>query len=249
MTEQLQYQLPRGRLVGWAILVGALTVLNYASHLFGEDPPDDFVYRWDSAIGGVIQFGIMLAVVLALARGPWFRNVLALRPPPSWGVAIGLAVSVLVGVYILAGATAQFLDPGEEQGLVPEAWDPDRLPQFVANFAVIALFAPLVEEITFRGLGYGLLLRYGVSWAVSLSALLWALGHGLIEALAIFIPFGIGLAYLRLRTRSLYPCLLLHGVFNAIALILAVATADDERAVSVSSSLCGGLSPWAWPFC
>jgi membrane protease YdiL (CAAX protease family) len=239
---------PTGRLVGWAILVGALTVLNYASHLFGEEPPDDFVYRWESAIGGVIQFGIMLVVVLALARGPWLRDVLGLRAPASWGLAIGLAVSVLIGVYILAGIVAQFLDPGEEQGLVPETWDRDRLPQFVANFVVIAGFAPLVEELTFRGLGYGLLLRYGVSWAVGLSAVLWALGHGLIEALAIFIPFGIGLAYLRLRTGSLYPCLLLHAVFNGIALTLSVATADDE-AVSISSSACGGLSSWAWPFC
>ena len=249
MTAEPQYDLPRGRLAGWAGLVGALIVLNYTSHFFGEDPPDDFVYRWDSAIGGVIQFGIMLAVVLALARGPWFRDVLGLRPPAAWGLAVGLAVSVLIGVYILAGATAQFLDPGEEQGLVPESWDPDRLPQFLANFVVIAVFAPLVEEITFRGLGYGLLLRYGVAWAVGLSSVLWALGHGLIEALAIFIPFGIGLAYLRLRTASLYPCLLLHAVFNGIALILSVATADEEEAVSVSSSLCGGLSPWAWPFC
>jgi membrane protease YdiL (CAAX protease family) len=214
------------RLVLWAVLVGLLTVANYANHFWGEEPPDDFVYRWDSAIGGVIQFGFMLGIVLALARGPWFRDVLGLRRPASWGKALGLSLAVLVGVYVLAGAVAQVLDPGEEQGLVPERWDPDRLPAFAANFVVIAVFAPVVEEVTFRGLGYGLLLRYGVGWAVGISAVAWALGHGLIEALAIFIPFGLGLAYLRLRTSSLYPCIALHSVFNAVALILSVATAD-----------------------
>jgi membrane protease YdiL (CAAX protease family) len=217
---------PPGRLVGWAVLVGLLTVLNYANHFWGEDPPDDFVYRWDSAIGGVVQFGFMLAIILVLARGPWFRELLGLRAPDSWGMAVGLSLTVLVGVYILAGAIAQFLDPGEEQGLVPEQWDPDRLPAFVANFVVIALFAPIVEEVTFRGLGYGLLRRYGVNWAVGISSVTWALGHGLIEALAIFIPFGVGLAYLRLRTSSLYPCIALHSVFNAVALSLSVLTAD-----------------------
>jgi membrane protease YdiL (CAAX protease family) len=221
-----QHGIPDGRLIGWAILVGVLTLLNYANHFWGEDPPDDFVYRWDSAIGGAIQFGFMLVIVLVLARGPWFRDLLGLRRPESLGVALGLSLAVLLGVYVLAGAIAQVLDPGEEQGLVPEQWDPDRLPAFVANFVVIAVLAPVVEEITFRGLGYGLLLRYGVSWAVGISAVTWALGHGLIEALAIFIPFGIGLAYLRLRTASLYPCIALHSAFNSIALILSVATAD-----------------------
>jgi membrane protease YdiL (CAAX protease family) len=249
VTEPRRYEVPRRRLVGWLILVGALILLNYSTHFFGEEPPEDFVYRWDSAIGGLIQFGIMLGVVLALARGPWMRDLLGLRPPESWRRAIGLCVVVLIGVYILAGIVAQFLDPGEEQGLVPEAWDPDRLAQFIANFVVIAVFAPLVEELTFRGLGYGLLLRYGVAWAIGLSALLWALGHGLVEALAIFVPFGIGLAWLRLRSTSLYPCLLLHGVFNGIALTLAVATADDGEAASLSSLGCGGLSSSAWPFC
>lgn len=237
---------PTGRLVGWAILVGALISLNYANYFFGADPPEDFVYRWDSAIGGVIQFGFMLAIVLALARGPWARDVLGFRRPPSWPSALGLALAVLVGVYVLAAIVAQFLDPGEEQGLVPEAWDADRLPQFLANFVVIAIFAPVVEEVTFRGLGYGLLQRYGIGWAIGLTAVLWSLGHGLVEALAIFIPFGIGLGYLRLRTSSIYPCILLHSVFNGVALVLAVSTADQE-AVSVSSRACGGLLSWVLP--
>jgi membrane protease YdiL (CAAX protease family) len=249
LAEQPRYEIPPTRLAGWFALVGTLILLNYSTHFAGEDPPEDFVYRWDSAIGGVIQFGIMLGVVLALARGPWFRDVLGLRPPESWRRAAGLCALVLVGVYVLAGIVAQFLDPGEEQGLVPESWDPDRLPQFIANFVVIAAFAPLVEELTFRGLGYGLLERYGAPAAIVVSSLLWALGHGLIEALAIFIPFGIGLAWLRLRTASVYPCLLVHGVFNGIALALAVATAGDAEAVSISSWACGGVLSWAWPYC
>ena len=218
-------EVPRRRLVGWAVLVGGLALVNFASRLSGEDPPEDYVYLWSSAVGGVVQFGVMLAIVLALARGPWLRDLLGLRPPRSWGMALGLSAAVLVGVYVLAGIVAQFLNPGEEQGLVPEAWEPDRLAPFLANFLVIAVFAPLVEEVTFRGLGYGLCLRYGAGWAIAVSALIWSLGHGLVAALAIFIPFGIGLAYLRLRTSSIYPCIVVHSVFNAVALILAVATA------------------------
>ena len=35
--------------------------------------------------------------------------------------------------------------------------------------------------------------------------------------------FGIGLAYLRSRTDSIYPCILLHASFNAAGLAIGVA--------------------------
>ena len=53
---------------------------------------------------------------------------------------------------------------------------------------------------------------------------LFGLAHGLVEALPILVALGIGLAYLRARTDSLYPCVIVHGAFNAIALVLAVTT-------------------------
>jgi membrane protease YdiL (CAAX protease family) len=36
--------------------------------------------------------------------------------------------------------------------------------------------------------------------------------------------FGIGLAYLRSRTDSIYPCMLLHASFNAFGLIVGIAS-------------------------
>jgi membrane protease YdiL (CAAX protease family) len=38
------------------------------------------------------------------------------------------------------------------------------------------------------------------------------------------MAFGLGLAFLRARTSSIYPCMILHAVFNASALALGVAT-------------------------
>jgi membrane protease YdiL (CAAX protease family) len=38
----------------------------------------------------------------------------------------------------------------------------------------------------------------------------------------VLIIFGIGLAYLRSRTNSIYPGMILHATFNGAALILAV---------------------------
>jgi membrane protease YdiL (CAAX protease family) len=51
----------------------------------------------------------------------------------------------------------------------------------------------------------------------------FGVGHGLVTALPILTAFGIGLAFLRSRTGSIYPAILLHAVFNGFALALAVA--------------------------
>ena len=54
--------------------------------------------------------------------------------------------------------------------------------------------------------------------------MLFGLAHGLVEALPILVALGVGLAYLRARTDSLYPGFVVHALFNAIALTLAVTT-------------------------
>src|SRR4029453_2644306 len=47
---------PRSRLIGWAILVGALALISYAANLAGGgNPPDDVLYRWSTVAGGIIQ--------------------------------------------------------------------------------------------------------------------------------------------------------------------------------------------------
>ncbi len=211
------------RLGAWLALVGVLSVLNF----FGNaeaDPPDDFVYLWSSAVLGLVQFGIMLGIILAIAGRRAPRDVLALRRPPSWPRSLGIGVLVMLGVFVFVAALSPFLQPGEEQGLVPEGWDPDRAPQFFVNLIVIAGFVPVVEELMFRGLGFTLLSRFGDWAAIGLVGLGFALVHGIAEGLPVFFAFGAALAYLRYRTRSVYPCIVVHGAFNALSLAAAIAS-------------------------
>ena len=77
--------------------------------------------------------------------------------------------------------------------------------------------------MTFRGLGFYLLQRYGQTPAIVVIGITFGLWHGLVEALPVLIIFGTGLAFLRSRTRSIYPGMILHATFNAAALLIAVA--------------------------
>ena len=125
---------------------------------------------------------------------------------------------VLAVVYLAGAAMEPFLDPGEEQGLTPDEWDASRANAFFANAIVIVVIAPIVEELIFRGAGFGLLRRFGATIAILVTAFAFAAIHGLFEAFPLLFLFGAGLAWLRERTGSVYPCIVLHGAFNGIAL-------------------------------
>ena len=76
----------------------------------------------------------------------------------------------------------------------------------------------------YRGAGMTLLARYGAPVAVIVTAVAFGLGHGLLLALAALVYFGLVMGLLRLKTASVYPCILVHSLFNATSLILAVTT-------------------------
>jgi hypothetical protein len=214
--------LDRGRLTAWVVLVGLLALLGYASRASGGKPPKDAAYQYSTAAAGILQYAIILAVVLAITRPDW--SLLALRRPSSLGRVLSTALLVFVAVYATGAIVSAYSDPGREQGLTPDHWDSHRAVQYAVNFVVFVVIAPAVEELTFRGLGYSLLEPLGRVSAVLWIGLAFGLAHGLVEGLPILIVFGAGLALIRARSASVYPGMAVHGIFNAIALIVSVTT-------------------------
>lgn len=232
MSEPALTERHPGRLAAWLTFVLALTALNYAGRFAGESTVDgDIAYEWVSSIGVVVQFGIMLGILLLIARGISKREIFALRRPASWKRATGLTVLSLAAIYAAAAAYTGLLsllgdyDPSEEQGLVPDEWDSSRAAPFVAFFLTVTLLAPAVEELTYRGLGIRLLRPWGTTLAIVVTGLLFGLAHGLLVGLPILAFFGLVVGWLRVRTESIYPPIALHAAFNGIALIAAVSGA------------------------
>jgi membrane protease YdiL (CAAX protease family) len=162
----------------------------------------------------------MLLLVLAIAG--FDRNLLALRRPKQIGRTIWLSLGVFAFILVSIGIMEQFLHGGEEQGLTPDGWQSDRAGAYVASFVALALIGPFVEELLFRGLGYSLLESYGRWTAIVITGIVFGLQHGLVQGLPELVLFGCALAWLRVQTDSLYPCIVLHSLFNGIALIGAV---------------------------
>jgi len=235
----------RTPLILWGSFVAAFSALSYSARFADGKPPKDLLYRWSTVGANLIQFAIIAAIVWGISGLGERKRLLALRRPTSWGLAVGIGFGIGIFMIALTYLLGPLLEPGREQGITPDTWQPEHAGAYVANAVVIAVVAPVVEELTFRGLGYSLLERYGRWTAIIVVGLAFGLAHGLVQALPFLAAFGAALAYLRSRVDSVYPCMIVHGIFNALALTLAVVDKPQPEsilrmwAVSVSA-----LSPF-----
>jgi uncharacterized protein len=209
------------RLVWWWLLVGSIAVLSFAGReASGSDEARDVFYQYDTAVFGTVFYLLLLGLVLLITTGLDARDVLALHRPPSWKRAAVIAAGAFVVMWIVAAALEQIFHAGEEQGLDPERLSVDRLPPFLVNLVLAAVIVPIVEELLYRGLGFRLLQQFGDTAAIVVTAFAFALAHGILDGIPVFFVIGSAFGFVRSRTRSIYPCMLMHGTFNGIQLIL-----------------------------
>jgi len=216
------------RLVFWTVFVGLIAVVNYAARFAGgggssRGVSHQEVYSYSTFVGGTILYAIWLGIVLLIVIDRF--DLLALRAPRSWSRALGLGASVVAAIFVWE-AIVSYLplpeSPGKEQGITNVHWEPAHAGAFAANLVLFAMIAPFVEELTFRGAGQSLLRFLGRVPSILLVGVAFGLAHGLLEALIVLVPFGIALAWLRDRTESVLPGMLVHGLFNGAALALIV---------------------------
>lgn len=227
----------------WTSFVLAFATLSYSLRFTEGKPPKDLLYRWSTVEGNLVQFAIIAAIVYGIAGlAGERREVLALRRPASWGRAIRIGAGIGAGMIVLTTLLGPLLQPGREQGITPDTWEPKHAAAYIGNGLVIAVVAPIVEELTFRGLGYSLLSRYGRWAAIVLTGLAFGLAHGLVQAFPFLAAFGMGLAYLRGRMNSVVPGMVVHGLFNAVALTVAVSGKPQADIVRACCGVWSALS-------
>ena len=129
----------------------------------------------------------------------------------------------VIGIYLLF-VIAYVAVVGE-----PEQEDfADDLGPLWIQILLIAIAAPIGEEICFRGMLFGGFRERLPMWAAGLiSAALFGLLHVTtgISVVPPLIAFGFLLALLYERTGSFVPCILLHMLNNSVALTGSVAFA------------------------
>jgi membrane protease YdiL (CAAX protease family) len=96
------------------------------------------------------------------------------------------------------------------------------LSTYATLFAAVFI-APFCEEVFFRGFVFpGLQHGMSLVWAIIISSLLFGVAHADPGSFPVLFVIGLALAFLRWRTRSIWPCIMLHMLNNGIAALVIV---------------------------
>ena len=174
--------------------------------------------------------GYIASIAWFLGRGHIRLTMGRLRHSNLWatvGMSEVIAIAWLLiemSLMTLIDADKLFADEIEELEYM------DRLFKGVAGFLALGILAPISEEIGFRGVLLGGLLRARVRpWvAIICSAVVFGALHGTEIQLLGTVVFGIISGWLLWRTRSLLPGIIMHITNNSFACIADYIWKDDE---------------------
>lgn len=97
--------------------------------------------------------------------------------------------------------------------------NPTGLFGFLLTFISTAIVPALVEEFACRGIILGLLKKHGEGFAIVTSALVFGIMHGNFEQIPFATMVGLILGYIYVKTNSIWVCVVVHGINNAISVI------------------------------
>ncbi|PRX33570.1 hypothetical protein BX659_10397 [Orenia metallireducens] len=136
------------------------------------------------------------------------------------GILICLLITLLNNfIYLIIDNLWGIEAPAQE--VIKNLLESESSLLFFLNGLLIVIVAPITEEIFFRGFIYPYCKSKLGKWkGILLSALFFALAHA---SIWLFFPTflgGIILANIYEKTKSIYSCMLAHGVWNMIIVSL-----------------------------
>lgn len=185
----------------------------------------------------------MTALSSRLAGGRLWTDFDLDRPAPGiLTLSVLAAFAALLPTAALASLSYGIRPPPAQWIAMYNEQFPDTPLRVAAAVTAVTIFAPLAEELVFRGLVFRLTARvWGFLPAAIVSALIFGLVH--IEPWYLFGLVGLGLllAYVYEHTRSLTACIVLHAVHNGISLALMFQQGGMVDSESADT-------PIPWPF-
>jgi len=227
--------------VGWGLLVAAVFVVLQGLVLAGfvacgvARNPDTDIYAAAKGLGGnglVMALATfvttplcigLIALLVRLRKGPAIASYLGLK-------AIAPRTMLLwLGILTLFALLAELLAHLLGRPFMPDFMVDAYSTAYFAPLFWIALIvaAPLFEEVFFRGFLFEGFQhsRLGPMGAVLLTSLAWTILHVQYGAYELSTIFALGVIFgvARLQTKSIYPPLAMHSLFNLFAMAQLVS--------------------------
>jgi len=167
------------------------------------------------------------AILVAwLAKYKWketfgFRPCGAREVNGAWMLAVGLAICLGMVHWV-----QNLFWPGDARmgEMMEKLFGPALAAHPILTVVAVGVLAGVCEELLFRGpVQAGLLRRLPVWFALGLGAMLFALAHLDLHGAPIRFGLGVILGYVVWRGGSIWPAMILHGVYDSFQIALAAA--------------------------
>lgn len=219
--------------IGWIVLYfalqGAFTALMLVYGTGGADPAsiasaaeNPVAILWGLVMAAAVQLLLMSLYLRknGRARLIGLTSFGHMHPLRALGLAVVLVIAAMIFNYIYATYVIPGIGMQEDMAKMLAAIPRTPL-NIIAGFTAIAIAAPLIEELLFRGFLQNAIAKFVPIWAaILLSSLLFASVHLQPYAIPGLMSLSIAFGYLYHRTGSLRMNILLHMANNAFALLL-----------------------------
>jgi membrane protease YdiL (CAAX protease family) len=188
-----------------------------------------FYFTGSLAWGAVVLelsllFGVM-GMLAALGERIWEALRLKNLPAAAFAPSLALGFALILGNI---SATILLGPPMQDVEFVVSA---DSVAERITLALAVALLAPVVEEVLFRGLLQGTLEKRLRPWlAIGVTSMVFALMHGPQGALFFFF-WSLPIGWVTWRTESIRPAIVVHAVNNVVGLVGLYASSATGSSV------------------
>lgn len=189
----------------------------------------DNMYELLNSLEMQIIFSVLMFVpaflIATRVRCGSFGGIFPVRPVKA-GLLFPLLSVSLSGMLVLNLLMEPYMAVLTQLGINTDYGSLD-IPDGVSGGAlylfVIAVVPALVEEFAFRGVVLSHLRKYGNTFAILASSLLFGLVHGNLVQIPFAFAAGCILAYIDILTDSMLPSIIVHFLNNAVSAVSVLA--------------------------
>lgn len=172
-------------------------------------------------IMAIIFTTALYIIVLKPKEQSW--KAVGLQPFPlrEWKlIAVWTIILIVVSIVLVIGMS--FIGVGTENNKTESLRSQMTLLNFTIGFVSAAIISPIYEEIFYRGFLYRFFSsRYGILSGMLISSLIFTVVHiPTFNTLPVNFVSGLIFSWVYQKTGSIIPSILIHGIFNGIAVIL-----------------------------
>ena len=213
-------------------IISSILILSGKSKIYAMAFAENFIIseqlnHFISIIATLLCFFLPFALVAKVLDVTEKDCAISVKGPVMKSLPFVYCASLMMAsaASLVTGGMLSFLFPDAYSRIISDTVDmygsSTNPASLILSFVSMCVLAPIAEEFVYRGIAFGCLKRFGVSFAAVSSSLLFGLAHANPEQISYAFVFGLVLCAVTSRTGNLKTAIIMHFINNLIGYISA----------------------------